>query len=98
MVKNTSKRVTRTVDKVIDGDTFRTKRKVNGSHYVRIANLDTPEKGKKGYKTASNALKKEISGKKVSITSKGTSYGRTVAKVTQNRSNISKSMSKYSKK
>ncbi len=33
----------RTVKRVLDGDTFQTYRKVNGSNYVRLAGVNAPE-------------------------------------------------------
>ncbi len=35
--------IRRTVKRVLDGDTFQTYRKVNGSNYVRIAGVNAPE-------------------------------------------------------
>lgn len=99
MVKQQPTRVTRTVEKVIDGDTFKVKTRVNGSKYIRLDKVNTPEKREHGYQKAKIALKKEIEGKKVTITtSTKCHFGRPIAKVTQNRANISKIMDKYSKK
>ncbi|MBA7501437.1 hypothetical protein ES706_00007 [subsurface metagenome] len=41
-------RTGRTVDKVTDGDTFKIKRNIRGSRFVRIAGVDTPERGEGG--------------------------------------------------
>ena len=75
--------VKRKVESVIDGDTFVTDKPVRDSKHIRIANIDTPEKGEHGYLSAKNKLKKEIEGKVVDIKSVGKSYGRTVANVTK---------------
>ena len=99
MVKTKPTKVTRIVDEVLDGDTFRVKTKVNGSNYIRLEDIDTPEKGERDYSQAKQALKKQIEGKKVTITtSTKCHFGRPLAKVTQNRTNVSKSMDKFSKK
>jgi endonuclease YncB( thermonuclease family) len=68
------------VQKIIDGDTFMVRRNVNGSQYIRIAGLNAPEKGHKGYVNAKRRLEK-IKGENVTIRPVGKSYGRTVADV-----------------
>jgi len=52
------------VTKVIDGDTFET---ASRKHPVRLANVDTPEKGQPGYGKAKQDLSKLIQGKEVTI-------------------------------
>ena len=52
----------RTVTRVIDGDTFVVNRKINGTNYVRLANVDAPEKYARGGRTATNTLKGLIAG------------------------------------
>jgi len=67
------------VTKVIDGDTFKT-----GSRKkpVRLANVNAPEKGSRGAKTATQALCDLVQGHTVSIeTVARDKYGRCVAKV-----------------
>ncbi|MFC1697109.1 thermonuclease family protein [Nanoarchaeota archaeon] len=86
------KRVTRTVARVIDGDTFVTKRRIGNTNKVRLANVDAPERGRSGGTRATNMLRGMIGGKKVSVTPVGRSYDRVVARVTQNRRNINKRM------
>lgn len=73
--------VKRKVQRVIDGDTFKVRRNVAGSQYVRIAGLNAPEKGQQGYASAKRALIRQIGGRTVAIKPVGRSYGRTVAKV-----------------
>ncbi len=82
----------RTVDKVVDGDTFRVKRKVNGSHFVRITGIDTPEKGERGYYAAKQGLQQVLGRGPVTVRPVGKSYGRVVAKVTVQRRDVSRSM------
>ena len=75
------KTVRRKVQKVIDGDTFKVSRRVGGSHYIRVAGIDTPEKGQRGYASAKSRLSSKINGRTIAIKPVGKSYGRTVAKV-----------------
>jgi len=84
-------RIGRTVDKVIDGDTFKIKRNVRGSRFVRIAGVDTPEKGQRGYRTAKEFTKKMLQGKRVTLEPiRKDSYGRIVAKVYVKGKNVAK--------
>ena len=84
-----------TVTKVIDGDTFETDRRTNP---VRLANVDTPEKGEKGYGDAKNALRKLIQGKEVSIDTKARDkYRRSVANVKVGRESVNKKMKQHGK-
>lgn len=75
----------RKVKRVLDGDTFQTYRKINGSNYVRIARLYAPEKYQFGGREATNNLKRRIQGKVVTLKPVGRSYSRTVAYVRHNR-------------
>ena len=70
----------RKVQKIIDGDTFKVHRSVGGSQYIRVADVNAPERGRKGYDSAKRRLSR-MTGKTVSIRPVGRSYGRTVAKV-----------------
>lgn len=80
------------MDKVLDGDTFRTKRKVNGSHYVRLSGVNAPEINARGGRTAKQALKRELGNKPVTIRTVGRSYSRVVADVKNGRKSVNKSM------
>ena len=78
------------VTRVIDGDTFETARRV---HPVRLANVDAPEKGQPGGAGATEALRKLIGGKEVSVdTVARDSYGRSVANVRVGRQSVNKAM------
>jgi endonuclease YncB( thermonuclease family) len=77
--------IRRTVKRVIDGDTFETYRKVNGSNFIRIAGKNAPEKWQFGGQSATNNLRREIQGKIVSLQPVGRSYNRVVANVRNNR-------------
>ena len=84
-----------TVTRVIDGDTFLT---ASRKHPVRLANVDTPEKGRKGGSKATKQLKSLIQGKKVEVhTVARDTYGRAVAKVKKGRLSVNKAMSRNSK-
>ena len=82
------KSVRRTVKRGIDGDTFEVSRKVWDSRFIRIAGVDCPEKGERGYGAAKKRLSKLLKGQKVTIRPKGKSYGRTVAEVIFKRKNL----------
>ena len=78
------------VVRVIDGDTFMTASRKNP---VRLANVDAPEKGERGSKKATDALKKMVYGKEVNIDTKARdSYGRSVANVKVGRKSVNKAM------
>jgi endonuclease YncB( thermonuclease family) len=83
------------VTKVIDGDTFMTKSR---KHPVRLANIDTPEKGQSGFQQAKNALQNMIGGEEVLIDTKARDkYARSVANVKVNNKSVNKAMKKYKK-
>ena len=85
-----------TVTRVIDGDTFRTSSR---KHSVRLANVNAPEKGRKGGAKATKQLKSLIQGQKVEVnTVARDTYGRAVAKVKRGRINVNKAMAKSTKK
>ena len=90
-----SKRKSAKVTKVIDGDTFEIDRKIDGSNRVRIARIDTPEKGQKGAAKAREFLKKEIEGQNVVLDPKAKdTYGRVVAFVYKEGKSIGKKLRK----
>jgi len=85
-----------TVTRVIDGDTFRTSSR---KHSVRLANVDAPEKVKKGGAKATQQLKNLIKGKKVEVNTVARDvYGRSVANVKVGGKSVNKSMAKRTKK
>ena len=77
--------IRRTVKKVIDGDTFETYRKVQGTNRIRIAGKNAPERYQFGGNTATSKLRNQIQGKTVTVQPVSRSYGRVVAKVRVNR-------------
>ena len=85
-----------TVTKVIDGDTFMTNmRKCS----VRLARVDTPEKGQPRYGEAKKELQKMIEGQKVTIDTKARDpYGRAIANVKIGNTSVNRAMKKFEKK
>lgn len=75
----------RKVKRVVDGDTFQTYRKVNGSNYVRLAGVNAPERCQFGGREATDRLKRQIQGETVTLQPVGRSYSGFVAKVRRNR-------------
>ena len=53
----------RKVKRVIEGDTFEIYQKINGSNFVRLANVDAPEKYQFGGRESTNVLRGLIGGK-----------------------------------
>ena len=92
MAKRTRTKRKETVTRVIDGDTFLTKSR---KHAVRLANVDAPEKSRKGGDKATQRLKNCIQGKKVEIETVARDvYGRAVANVKKGRISVNKMMSR----
>jgi len=84
------------VTKVIDGDTFET---ASRKHPVRLANVDTPEKGQPGYGKAKQELSKLIQGKEVTIdTVARDKFSRSVAKVKVENKSVNRTMKGNPKK
>lgn len=83
------KSVWRKVQKVIDGDTFKVRRRVRGTQFIRIAGIHAPERGERGYLATKKKLSR-IEGKEVTIKPIGKSYGRVVANVFYRRKKIKK--------
>jgi len=84
-----SKRKTVPVTEVLDGDTFLTK----GKKKIRIAGVDTPEKGRPGSIKARDYLKRQIEGGSVVINPVARDkYGRVVAHVYKGGRSIGKKL------
>lgn len=80
--------------KIIDGDTFEMNKLYQNVDIVRIANLDTPEKGEVGYEEAKRKLSNLIYEKEVEIEPKAIDdYKRLVADVFLNGENVADLMS-----
>ena len=84
------------VTKIIDGDSFLTDKRKNP---VRLADVDTPEKGQPGYQNAKKYLEKLILNQEVSIeTVARDKYHRSVAKVKVRTKSVNKAMQEHRKK
>lgn len=70
----------RKVNRAVDGDTLEVRNKVRGTNFIRIAGMDAPERGERGYYSAKARLN-SLAGKTVTIVPKGRSYNRVVADV-----------------
>ena len=81
------KSIRRKVQSVVDGDTFKVSHRVSGSQYIRVAGVNAPEKGQRGYASAKKDLSK-LKGKTVTLRPKAKSYGRTVADVIYKRKKL----------
>ncbi len=85
-----------TVTRVIDGDTFLTNAR---KHPVRLANVNAPEKLRKGGSKATKQLKRLIQGRKVEVhTVARDAYGRAVANVKVRGKSVNKVMGRNFKK
>jgi len=80
-----TRKFSRKVKRVIDGDTVVVSSPVHGSRYIRLAGKDAPEKRQPGYQAAKSELRSRIGGKRVWVKPVGKSYGRTVAHVRKMR-------------
>ena len=85
------KKFTGTVDRVYDGDTFKTKK----GHIVRLANVNAPETHQSGGSTATRRLAYLIANKKVSVTQVGTHGNRKVGIVRVGRKNVNTQMRRW---
>jgi len=84
----------RKVKEIIDGDTFKVARAINGVQKIRLEDVDAPEIGTKAGKKAKKTLAGMIAGKTVTIRPKARSYDRVVAEVIADRKSVNKRMRK----
>ena len=83
------------VTNVIDGDTFETS---SGLPRVRLANVNTPERGQPGFSEAKNALAHLVSNKNVTIQMHAyDNYRRRVADVWVGGTHVNAIMKQYSR-
>ena len=81
-----------TVTRVIDGDTFLT---ATRKHPIRLAGVDTPERGTKAGTAATRKLKNMIEGRKVSVQTVARDvFGRAVANVRVGNKSVNSAMEK----
>lgn len=84
------------VTKVIDGDTLKTASRKNP---VRLANVNAPEKGQRGYANAKSKLVNLVEGKEVIVdTVARDRYGRSVSRIYKNGKSVNKEMQRRLKK
>ena len=79
--------IQRKVVRAVDGDTLQVGTKIRGTNFIRLANVDSPERGEKGYASAKAKLDR-LRGKKVTLVPKGRSYNRVVADVRYKRRKV----------
>lgn len=82
----------RKIEGVLDGDTLRLSRKLQGTDKIRLANVDAPEMGSKAGTKARNVLRGMAGGKTATIDVVGRSYDRLVANVTVDRKSVNRRM------
>jgi len=81
------------VDRVIDGDTMEVTDRSGRSKKVRSADIDTPERGERGSRRATEAFRDRVEGRYVELQSKGKDrYGRTVADIYDKRGHVNQDM------
>ena len=72
--------IRRKVKRAVDGDTLEVRNKIRGTNFIRLAGVNAPERGERGYSSAKTKLN-QLSGKVVTLIPKGRSYNRVVADV-----------------
>lgn len=81
----------RTRQKTVDGDTFKVQKPIKGKQYVRLANVNAPEKHQFGGERATRMLSDMIGGRRVTI--KPVDVGRRViAEVVADRKSVNQRM------
>ena len=80
------------VTRVIDGDTFMTSSRTKP---VRLANVNAPERGQRGYQSSRTRLRNLVGGQTVSVDVKARDvYGRAVANVKVGSKSVNAAMRK----
>jgi len=82
----------RTGYSIVDGDTIKLDRAVDGSKFVRLANVNAPEKHTQAGQQAKRELSRELRGKPITVDVVGRSYGRTVGVVRSRGRNVNNAM------
>lgn len=82
------------VREVIDGDTV----KLPYNKYIRLAEVNAPEKNQKGGAAAKHRLEELVEGKTITYTEDAQSYGRIVGNVKIGNKNVNEAMNKFIKK
>lgn len=79
--------IRRKVKRPVDGDTLEVRNSIRGTNFIRLAKVNAPERGQRGYSSAKAKLN-WLSGKTVTLVPKGRSYNRLVADVRYKRRKI----------
>src|SRR4030066_1178200 len=79
--KNKMVNAKRTKFSIVDGDTIRLNRALNGNNFVRLVGVDAPELNARAGHKAKEELKQMLRGKNITVQTVGKSYGRNVAVV-----------------
>ena len=79
--------IRRKVKRAVDGDTLEVRNKIRGTNFIRLAEVNAPEKGERGYSSAKARLN-QLKGKVVTLVPKGRSYNRVVADVRHKRRKV----------
>lgn len=77
-----------------DGDTLRFSPSIDGFKFVRLPNIDTPEKGQKGFNQAKVDLNKIVKNKKLTICPRAIDRTRLVADVFAGNIDVTRAMKK----
>jgi endonuclease YncB( thermonuclease family) len=87
----------RKITGIPDGDTVKTKVKVQGSNYLRPVRFNTPEKGQKGFDLARQRFKQALPRNgvvNVKVVGRDT-YGRPLVELRNGRRSVNKIMKNY---
>jgi len=76
----------------VDGDTLQFAPSIDGFRFVRLPNIDTPEKGQRGFNQAKLDLNRLIRGKRLRICVKAIDRTRLVADVSANGVDVTRAM------
>jgi len=82
----------RTSYSIVDGDTIKLNRSIGGHNYVRLANIDTPEKRERGFQTAKNQLRGLLSGNPITVTPHAVNQNRIIGTVRVHGKNVNNRM------
>lgn len=79
----------RKIKRVVDGDTVELHRGIGDSKFVRLSNVNAPEKHQYGGRRATNVLRGMVGGRTVTVKPEARdTYGRVVATLYSDRKNV----------
>lgn len=82
----------RTKYSIVDGDTIKVNKALNGNNFVRLAGFDAPEINTRAGQIAKHELRRELGRKPITLQVVGKSYGRNVAVVRVGGRNVNNAM------